>query len=217
MPGAYVGSNVATNPGGPNGFGSRAAAGRAATPGPRSPLDGLPVGPALFQAGSCILFAPTDGDRHQTVFLDAGHGGTDPGASGETEVGQTVYEAHLTLPVELDAAALLRSEGFAVVVSRTRDSLVGRLGPQDFSGGLLTPQGVHDDIAARDECADLARASVLIGIYFDAGGAPRTLAALLPTTGHDRSGRRTCGSQSSSSATSFPLSTPTVGVSLTTA
>ena len=128
-----------TSPGAPSEFGSRAFAGGTAAAGPRGLADGLPVGRTLFQAGSCILFAPTDGDRHRTVFLDAGHGGTDPGASGETEAGQTIYEARLTLPVELDAAALLRSEGFTVVVSRTCDSLVGRLGPQDFTGGLLDP------------------------------------------------------------------------------
>jgi N-acetylmuramoyl-L-alanine amidase len=88
---------------------------------------------------------------------------------GQTEAGRTVFEADLTLPVELDAANLLRARGFAVAVSRTRDSLVGRLAPDDFSGELLTAQGVHADIAARDECANRARASVLVGIYFDAG------------------------------------------------
>ena len=183
VPGAHTGSNVSTSPGAPTEFGSRAFAGGAAAAGPRGLADGLPVGRTLFQPGSCILFAPTDGDRHRTVFLDAGHGGIDPGALGKTEAGQTIYEARLTLPVELHAAALLRSEGFTVVVSRTRDSLVGRLGPQDFTGGLLTPQGVHDDIAARDECADLARASVLVGIYFDAGGTPENAGCL---TAYDR-------------------------------
>jgi N-acetylmuramoyl-L-alanine amidase len=107
------------------------------------------------------------------VFLDAGHGGVDPGAVGEAEAGQPVYEDDLTLRVELDAAALLRSKGFVVVVSRTRDSLVGRLRPRDFSGGVLSPQGVHDDVAARDKCADLVHAAVLVGIYFDAGGSPQ--------------------------------------------
>jgi N-acetylmuramoyl-L-alanine amidase len=139
---------------------------------------GIPVDAGLFQEGSCMLFDPTHGDLHQTVFLDAGHGGIDPGAVGQTEAGRTVYEADLTLPVELDAAALLRAHGFAVAVSRTRDSLVGRLGAQDFAGGLLTPRGVHDDIAARDECADLAKAAVLVGIYFDAGYSPQNAGCL---------------------------------------
>ncbi len=136
---------------------------------PGGPAGGTAIDPRLFQAGACVRFPPTSGDRDLTVFLDAGHGGVDPGAVGETETGQTVYEADLTLPVELDAAALLRADGFSVVVSRTRDSSVGRLGPKDFAGPFLSAQGVHDDIAARDECADLAKADVLVGIYFDAG------------------------------------------------
>jgi N-acetylmuramoyl-L-alanine amidase len=144
---------------------------------------GVPVDPTVFQAGSCMLFPATAGDRHQVVFLDAGHGGIDPGAVGQTESGHTVYEADLTLPVELEAAARLRADGFTVVVSRTRASLVARLEPQDISGQLLTPQGVHDDVAARDACANAAKASVLVGIYFDAGGSTLDAGSL---TAYDR-------------------------------
>jgi N-acetylmuramoyl-L-alanine amidase len=78
-----------------------------------------------------MTFAPTAGDRDQTIFLDAGHGGIDPGAVGVTGSGQTIYEADLTLPVELDTMALLRAQGFRVVVSRTRASSVVRLRPAD--------------------------------------------------------------------------------------
>jgi hypothetical protein len=28
---------------------------------------------------------------------------------------------------------------------------------------------VHDDVAARDACANMSKANVLVGIYFDAG------------------------------------------------
>lgn len=122
------------------------------------------------------------GDRHLTVFLDAGHGGVDPGGVGETQSGQTIYEADETLPVELDTMHLLRSRGFTVVVSRTKAETVIRLGPGDISGGLLTVQGVHDDVAARDICANMARANVLVGIYFDAGGSPYNAGAV---TGYD--------------------------------
>jgi N-acetylmuramoyl-L-alanine amidase len=160
---------------------ARGRPGSASRPG--GPVAGVPVDPALFQAGSCRLFAPTSGNRHQTVFLDAGHGGVDPGAVGKTKAGRTVYEDDLALRVELDALALLRSDGFTVVVSRTADSLVGRLGSQDFSGGVLTPQGVHDDVAARDRCADLAHAAVLVGIYFNAGGSPQNAGCI---TAYDR-------------------------------
>ena len=133
--------------------------------------EGNPVDARLFEPGACMEYAPTSGDRHLTVFLDAGHGGLDPGGVGETESGQTIEEADETLPVELDTMGLLRAKGFTVVVSRTKDETVARLGPGDVSGGLFTAQGVHDDVAARDVCANTAKANVLVGIYFDAGGS----------------------------------------------
>jgi N-acetylmuramoyl-L-alanine amidase len=130
---------------------------------------GTPVDAKLFESGACMEYAPTSGDRHLIVFLDAGHGGLDPGGVGETESGQTIEEADETLPVELDTMALLRAKGYTVVVSRTRDESVARLTAGDVSDQLLTAGGVHDDVMARDVCANLAKANVLIGIYFDAG------------------------------------------------
>ncbi|HXX88658.1 MAG TPA: N-acetylmuramoyl-L-alanine amidase [Acidimicrobiales bacterium] len=129
------------------------------------------LAPASFSAGACVALAPTAGDRHRTVFLDAGHGGIDPGAVGTTTQGATVDEADATLPVELDAATLLRAQGFRVVVSRTGNSSVTRLGAADLSGGVLSLQGAHDDVVARALCADLARADALVGIYFDSGAS----------------------------------------------
>ncbi len=118
-----------------------------------------------------MSFPPTAGDRHETIFLDAGHGGIDPGAVGTTAGGRTIYEADETLPVELATMRLLRGRGFGVVVSRTRSSSVVRLTPADVSEGVLTEKGAHDDVAARDICANLARASLLVGIYFDSGAS----------------------------------------------
>ncbi len=68
--------------------------------------------------------------------------------------------------------ALLRAQGFTVVVSRTRDSTVLRLGPGDLSEGVLSLVGAHDEVAARDICANDAKANVLVGIYFDWGSTP---------------------------------------------
>jgi len=128
-----------------------------------------------------MAFTPTHGNRHLTVFLDAGHGGLDPGSVGRTESGRTIYEADLTLPVELDAMALLRARGFRVVVSRTRDTSVARLTKADVDGRLLTAAGVHADVAARAQCANRGHADVLVGIYFDAG-APNNAGSV---TGYD--------------------------------
>jgi N-acetylmuramoyl-L-alanine amidase len=135
------------------------------------PAGAVALDPSAFSSGSCVALPPTTGDRHQTVFLDAGHGGIDPGAVGTTESGATVYEADETLPVELDAAGMLRNDGFRVVVSRTTNSSVVRLTLADVSGTELSLQGAHDDVVARDVCANLSGAEALIGIYFDSGAS----------------------------------------------
>lgn len=116
-----------------------------------------------------MAFSPTSWARHLTVFLDAGHGGRDPGAVGSTESGQKIYEAVETLAVELDTMALLRGAGFRVVVSRTRGTSVLRLRPGDVSRRVLTIHGSHEDVVARDLCANEAHGNALVGIYFDAG------------------------------------------------
>jgi len=143
-----------------------------------SSAGGTPIDTSLFAPGSCISFPPTQGNRHLTVFLDAGHGGVDPGAVGKTESGTTVYEKNLTLAVELDATALLRADGYRVVDSRTSGGPVAIARAGDISGGIFTTAGAHNEVAARDVCADMAKADVLIGIYFDAGASPRDAGSL---------------------------------------
>ena len=138
----------------------------------------MQLDPSAFASGACVAFEPTKGDRHETVFLDAGHGGIDPGGVGTTQSGKTIDEAHETLPVELDATALLRAKGFRVVVSRTKDTTVVRLRAADQSAGALTLQGSHDDVVARDECANDANARALVGIYFDAGASAQNAGSL---------------------------------------
>lgn len=132
---------------------------------------------ALFARGSCVSFAPTAGDFGRTVFLDAGHGGPDPGAIGVTRSGRTIEEARGTLPVVRATTALLRAAGYQVVDSRTRDSSVVRLRPGYVEGGIFTNQGKHQDLLARDACANLAKASLLIGVSFNAG-APQESGSL---------------------------------------
>ena len=57
-------------------------------------------------------------------------------------------------------------------MSRTTDGPVAVLTAADVANGILTLQGVHDDVAARDRSANLAGAAILIGIYLDAGASP---------------------------------------------
>jgi N-acetylmuramoyl-L-alanine amidase len=133
---------------------------------------GQPVDAARFQHGSCVSFAPTGAIRlHRTVYLDDGHGGPDPGAIGTTANGTAVEEALLTLRVALDALPLLRNAGFRVVLSRTGPNAVARPAPGDLSGRLFTAKGVHRDLVARNNCANISRADVLIGVFFDASAS----------------------------------------------
>jgi N-acetylmuramoyl-L-alanine amidase len=130
---------------------------------------GGPLNRTLFPPGACVAMDPTRSANHQTVFLDAGHGGPDPGAAGTTADGQSVNERDLTLPVVLDAASSLRAAGYRVVVSRTVDTSVARLGATDLtSTGTLSLQGEHDDTEARVTCANLSGAGVLISVHFNA-------------------------------------------------
>ena len=117
-----------------------------------------------------MAFPPVSGDRHETVFLDAGHGGIDPGAVGSTQAGATVKESTVNLAIELDAMTILRAQGYRVVVSRTQNTTVTRLTPRDVNGALLSVPGAFNDVVARDVCANLAKANVLVGIYMDSGG-----------------------------------------------
>jgi N-acetylmuramoyl-L-alanine amidase len=124
---------------------------------------------ARFATGSCVVMPPTGGVRHQTVFLDAGHGGPDPGASGATTTGLAVDERRLTLSVVLDVASSLRADGYRVVVSRGVDTSVARLGAADLSpSGQLSLQGEHDDTEARVACANLSGAGALVSVHFNA-------------------------------------------------
>ena len=131
---------------------------------------GTALDPSYFASGACMAFAPIVGNNHKTVFLDAGHGGIDPGGIGTTEAGQTISESDVNLAIVLDTMALLRDHGYRVVVSRTEDTTVLRLGSGDTDEGVLSELGSHDDVAARDVCANLAKADLLVGVYQDAGG-----------------------------------------------
>jgi N-acetylmuramoyl-L-alanine amidase len=135
-----------------------------------SPSPGVrAIDPAIFSPSACMEYPPTSGDRHMTVFLDAGHGGIDPGGTGYTSSGAPVEESTINLPIELDTMALLRAKGYTVVVSRTQNTTVTQLTAGDVSGGIFTAAGSHNDVAARDVCANMADADVLVGIYMNAG------------------------------------------------
>ena len=89
--------------------------------------------------------------------------------SGTSATGQAVDERELTLPVVLDTTAILRANGYRVVVSRTADTPVAQLGPADFTpSGSLSLKGEHDDTEARVTCANLSGAAVLLSVHYNA-------------------------------------------------
>ena len=90
---------------------------------------GTALDPSEFASGACAAYPPTNGDNGKTVFLDAGHGGIDPGGIGATESGQTIDESTVNLAIELDAMGILRADGYRVVVSRTGEHDGGQIGP----------------------------------------------------------------------------------------
>ncbi|MBQ7383423.1 MAG: N-acetylmuramoyl-L-alanine amidase [Clostridia bacterium] len=58
--------------------------------------------------------------RYPTVIIDAGHGGEDGGAIGKNGI----YEKELNLAIAQDLAAMLRSSGIDVVMTRETDILL---------------------------------------------------------------------------------------------
>ncbi|MBV8084767.1 MAG: N-acetylmuramoyl-L-alanine amidase [Chloroflexi bacterium] len=140
-------------------------------------LPGLAPGfprPAGLASGACQPFRPQAHDTGKVVFVDAGHGGIDPGAVGRTTNGATLREKDLTLAVARDLLARLRTDGDTVVMSRTSDTAVASLGPGDTAAGGLTPAGEHHDVLARIQCANAAKADLLIAIHFNSFSSAST-------------------------------------------
>src|SRR5437588_5754370 len=79
-----------------------------------------------FSPDACVAFPPTSaGPAKGTVFLDAGHGGVDPGAGGRTSAGRRVQAKTATLAVVAAATQQVRRAGYRVGVSRWSDTTVG--------------------------------------------------------------------------------------------
>jgi N-acetylmuramoyl-L-alanine amidase len=123
--------------------------------------------PAGLVAGTCVEFDPTGPDRHQTIYVDPGHGGPDPGG-----IGNGVKEEDLTLAVALRLRDLLRAAGFRVVLSRVADTSVAKLADSQVVNGAITNSGAHIDTIARIACANTAAADALVAIHFNAFDDP---------------------------------------------
>src|SRR5260370_31192454 len=93
-----------------------------------------------LEASACMSFAPTHGHLNRTVYIDAGHGGLDPGVVGATASGRIVLEKDATLAVALRLPTLLRAEGFGGLLSPTPDTPGLHLTAAPPPHGALTPR-----------------------------------------------------------------------------
>jgi N-acetylmuramoyl-L-alanine amidase len=118
--------------------------------------------PAALSAGACQALGPTGRSRGRSVFVDAGHGGADPGVIARTPSGAQLKESTVALAVATELAGRLRADGYRVILSRTADTSVLRLG-----AGELDATQVRRDLQARIRCADASGAAVLLSIHFN--------------------------------------------------
>jgi N-acetylmuramoyl-L-alanine amidase len=141
---------------------------------------GPAAGPALvasqvsmpgLEAGACMTLPPTHAGSGQTVFLDPGHGGLDPGVVVGSGARQ-MLEKGATLAVASRLSDLLRAAGYRVAMARTQDTTVIKLAATDSVMGSLVASAVHRDLAARAACANATGAAVLLSIHFDAFSDP---------------------------------------------
>lgn len=97
-----------------------------------------------------VLVIETSAIKHgeavqdKLIYIDPGHGGSDPGASGYS--GKNV-EKDITLDISLRLAAILREQGARVEMSRTTDATVG-LNQRPYSANEINADAfisIHTD------------------------------------------------------------------------
>jgi len=91
-----------------------------------------------------VLFPQKSRDRVQTICLDPGHGGSDPG-----EIEGDHYEKKYNLLLALAVEKVLQAEGFRVVLTRTND--------------------VYVDLAERPAIAAKAGADLFVSLHYNSG------------------------------------------------
>jgi N-acetylmuramoyl-L-alanine amidase len=102
--------------------------------------------------------------RDPSVTLDAGHGGTEIGASHTFPDGTLLAEKDLNLRVMLRVRDLLQENGFQVATTRTTDSQVN-VDKKDLTGdGRVT---LSDDLQARIDLANNAGSDIFVSVHFN--------------------------------------------------
>jgi N-acetylmuramoyl-L-alanine amidase len=130
---------------------------------PTPPASATPPAPASPVAPVSAPQATPANPGKGTVFVDAGHGGKEIGASFRFEDGQSLVEKELNLKVATRLAALLREAGLGVAVSRTVDAQVN--GTRDLNNDTKT--NLTDDLQARVDGANATKADLLVSVHFN--------------------------------------------------
>lgn len=108
---------------------------------------------------------PTATPRPRTIFVDAGHGGKDPGAVHNGPDGQPdLIEKDLDLDVAKRLGALLTSQGYAVLYSRQADA------PITGANSTGDRDSRRAEIQARVDLANKAQADLFISVHFNGHG-----------------------------------------------
>ena len=94
--------------------------------------------------------------RDPTLALDAGHGGTEIGASHTFADGTVLAEKDLNLRVMLRVRDLLQQGGFQVATTRTRDTQVN-----------TDKKSLSDDLQARVDVANNAGSDIFVSVHFN--------------------------------------------------
>jgi N-acetylmuramoyl-L-alanine amidase/peptidoglycan/xylan/chitin deacetylase (PgdA/CDA1 family) len=130
-----------------------------------------PAGPpqATAPSGAGQLGQPDQTGGRPTVFIDPGHGGSDPGWGASYILPNLPPEKDLNLDIAKRTAGYLEADGFPVVLSRTDDSDVNDP-KRDVNGdGCIDP---IDELQARMDKANASGAAVLFSIHLN--GLPGT-------------------------------------------
>lgn len=134
----------------PGGFGAPAP-----TPQAPSSAPALPDAAPAFRQPPIAQVPPAGAARR--VVLDPGHGGNQVGAAATLPSGRSLQEKGINLEIAQRAAAHLRAAGYDVKLTRDADAQVG--GPK-----------LSDDLQARIDFANAARADVFVSIHFNGIG-----------------------------------------------
>jgi N-acetylmuramoyl-L-alanine amidase len=111
-------------------------------------------------------------EPRRVIAIDPGHGGREPGAVYRGAGGQVeVVERDVNLAISLFLAEELRGAGYEPVLTRTTDSAVN-VPPMDRNGDGRIDN--DDDLQARVDIANEARASLLFSVHNNGSSSPRT-------------------------------------------